>query len=856
MGWIEAIDFDAIVPAAFGKRLKRHLAKSNVPGEMVDLYNCIMRLSGQRPDLAGSLAHEAVGVFVRRKERDHEVLFLELCARIWMGNGEIARGLDAMKALISRATSGKHMLDLIELTDDVRETILSNDLPKELVPKALAVATQVYARANELEKLAEAYLEAAMLFAHHGAFQAAYRAAGDAEAAARQMDSPSLLARVLQRLSIIAFHERDFEWSANTGKMAIEAYSALGQRPPPELCSNTATALMNIGALEEACANFEAVLPVLTPKQSLINFQVYVNLAACRRKLKNISGAQHALILAHECAAPDHPVEHLLEFELVQARVMADAAAPADASKALNRAITRFEEMITPINRLHYRRGVRERYVPRFEGILHMLPEAGQADEVLVPLAAIYGGVIADWLALLDWSTAIEHDDSLCTPAARSIPILVRRIAKQGAPFLFGFKEKYDDPWEPTFDPPTWDTLTELAGQLRGIGVPLPFSKATATARADLLAERLADGYCITALTFAGGAALWVLFNARYWRVSFDFAELKSFVSTRTSYEEGTADRTSFMVSLRRLRDRLLPELSAIFDEIAASESPGIIHLQDGLNALPMTMFAIEHDGIRAAMTAGRFEVRVAPALYRQSTPQPLKEPRVSAIRDDKDDLLLARHEAQVASSLLVGADLSIFTPNETDRLLVELRDSHVLLVSTHGTAISRLTDPIFGSLGSPSARHSINVDGIQSMFPWLPYRLAILNACHAGSGLSRNYQHQFRTHDVASYPALLLLNRCSVAGAAAWRTSDTASFLHLALTAIALTEGLTPARALSRATVRLRDLTKTEAQQFLALVPDSVARLKSIQRIATAPESGMFSEPYLHSGFETYSLV
>jgi hypothetical protein len=132
---------------------------------------------------------------------------------------------------------------------------------------------------------------------------------------------------------------------------------------------------------------------------------------------------------------------------------------------------------------------------------------------------------------------------------------------------------------------------------------------------------------------------------------------------------------------------------------------------------------------------------------------------------------------------------------------------------------------------------------------------MAVLNACHAGSGLARNYQHHFRTHDVASYPALLLLNRRSVVGAAAWRTSDTASYVHLALTSIGLAEGLPPSRALSRATARLRSLSKAETLDLLDLVPDPDVRAKAVQRIAAAPAAGMFSQPYLYAGFETYGL-
>jgi hypothetical protein len=424
---------------------------------------------------------------------------------------------------------------------------------------------------------------------------------------------------------------------------------------------------------------------------------------------------------------------------------MAEAADQPAILSALSRAVACLDELLAPLNRLHYRRGVRERYVPRFEGLLQALPEQGAVEAVLSPISTIYGGLIADWMAVLDWGAAVALDNPY-TPTAQSVLDLLREIAKQGAPFLYGYREKYDDPWEPAPDRQPWDRFIELASQLTTAGAPPPFAMATAACRAELLGNRLAQGYCITALTFAGGPALWVLFGTTYRRVPFDFDELRTFVSTRMRYEAGEADRNIFVAALRSLRDRLLSGLRPMFEELLAAGCPGILHLQDSLNTVPMTMLAAEHDGLREGMAAGKFEVRVVPALYPRSTDEPLQAPHISALRDNADDLLLARHEALIASSLIAGSHLAIFAPGELESLLEDMGKAEMLIVSTHGTAISRYTDPVFGSLGTELGGHSISVNGIQSTFPWLPYRMAVLNACHAGSGSNRNYQHRFRT--------------------------------------------------------------------------------------------------------------
>lgn len=880
MSWPDSIDFDATTPDAFGKRLRRHLSKPIAPNELIVLYNRIMNLAREKPIEAGSFADMAVDLFRRRREPDRETLYLELSARCWMQAGELTRAVEATRASLAVTHTKRQIRDLVQLTDDLCDAALSSDRPNELAPKMLAVATAVYAKANQTEKQVNAYLSAVAIFARSGAIQAAYRAASDAEIVARKANSPQLLARVLQQAAIVAFEEQDFEWSAKVGRLALDTYTAQGLPAPTTLRSNTASAMMNTGAHKEALENLEAILPTIAPEDQHVRFQVYVNIAVCRRELGDLPGARTALVQARENVAPHYPPEVRLELELVEARVMSEAADSPAMLATLSNAVTCLDELLASLNRLHYRRGVRERYVPRFELLLRSLPDQGPVDALLAPIAAVHGGLLADWMAVLDWGAAIASDSSLPIPAKSSVLGLLRKIAQQGAPFLFGFREKYDDPWEAlplvqhrrlaaqpasvnddvreTTLPllPHWDRFGELAAQLVSAGAPPPFAMAAATAQAELLRSRLAEGYCITAHTFADGAALWVLIGHSYRRFKLDFDELTTFVATRTRYEVGEVDRNAFAAALRNVRDRLLSELIPVFDDLVASGSPGILHLQDSLNAIPMTMLAAEHNGLCEAMRAGKFEVRVVPALYPKSAEGPLQRPHIAAIRDDADDLLLARREAQVASSLMEGSRLTIFKPDEIDGLLDDMTEADLLVVSTHGTAISRYTDPFFGSLGVKPGDHSISVNSIQSAFPWLPYRLAVLNACHAGSGSARNYQHQFRTHDVASYPALLLLNRHSVVGAAAWRTSDTASYVHIALTAKGLAEGLTPARALSRATARLRNLSKAETIDLLSLVPDLDVSAKAVQRIAAASATGMFSEPYLYSGFEIYGLV
>jgi tetratricopeptide (TPR) repeat protein len=282
MSWLDSIDLAAITPADFGKRLRQRLKKPIAANEFISLYNRIIVLAQEQPTVAGSFADTAVSLFKLRRDPHRQALFLELSARSWMQAGEVTRALGATKSFLSVARTKRQFRDLVDLTDDLcNGTLTAAD---ELMPKVLALATAVYAKAKLPEKQVNAYLAAATVFARHGAIQAAYRAAHDAEDIARQTNSLRLLAKA----SIIAYDERDFEWSANVGRQALEAYAALGLPPPAALRSNTATAMMNTGAHKEALENFEALLSTLGTDDQLVKFQVHLNLAACRRRLGDV----------------------------------------------------------------------------------------------------------------------------------------------------------------------------------------------------------------------------------------------------------------------------------------------------------------------------------------------------------------------------------------------------------------------------------------------------------------------------------------------------------------------------------------------------------------------------------------
>lgn len=856
MSWASSLNLSELTPEALAKKLSRRLRSPMQQGELITLYNHMMAACKLDPEGVARKAEVLVALFQRRRDPEHQVLFLELCARAWMLAGKLEPSLSAAQQANRLAHTRAQRRDLVELAEALVADAGSELFADDLFPRALAVATGIFGTAGLLEKQIDAYLAAAGLFARHGAIQAAYRAASDAERVARDSDSLALLVKVHREAAVIAFRERDFEWSVAAGEQALRGYAQLGWEPPAALRANTATSMMNSGREAEAAAALKELIAEFDDDGGLRG-PVALNLAACLRRLGDLDGAEGAIAVAHACLGSQGTAEMRLELALVTGRIAQDQRSFPRLAAAIRAAAASLDELVASVNRLHYRRGVREGCMPRLEALLHGLPKSGPVDDVADGLATIYGGILADWIAVLDWADRIAANERLPIATREEALESVRAVAADGAPFLFGFDEKYDDPWEPQLRPFGWTRFGQAVSDVVRAGEAGPFAAATTAIRAALIRERIAQGYAITAQTRVGtDAYFWILAADKYQRIEIDQESLAKFRETLMRFEGGEAGRLEMAAALRGLYAPLSAELNPIFDALAATPLRGIIHLQGASDVVPMTVLAAEHSALYARMCEGTLEIRMAPALYPTSEAGELRNPRLVAIVDEADDLLLARHEGQAAGKVAQAAEVVRLAPDDNDGLHAAVRDGEMLVVSTHGSPLSRYTDPIFGSLGTGGRTHCISVSRLQSSFPWLPYKLAILNACHASSGLARNYQARFKTNDLASYPGLLLLNRRSVVGSSAWRTSDTAGYLHLVLTAAGIADGLSPALALTRATARLRSLTKAEASELISLIPDEHVAAEALARITSAPETGMFGEPYVYGGFGVYSLV
>ncbi|PCD69672.1 hypothetical protein CO648_03800 [Rhizobium phaseoli] len=779
------------------------------------------------------------------------LLFLELTARAGYTAGDVRGAFKALETL-ARADD----------TDDTRETVL--EIVRVAVEDADSVASSidqrpaVFRAAARLleyydlrEELGDLKLRSALLYSRHGASQAAYRIIADVENQAHENESLPLLARALQTAVAVSCEEGDADFAVRAGRQALAILAELDAEPPIVLLGNLGTAFMRTGDTENGEMYLRRALDARAANSDTRQV-LMVNLAACLRQAGKLGDAQAMIADARAMHDATCSPEALLELELVAAKICAECGDTGAVATALAAAARAFDETLRDVLRFHHRRGLRERYLSRFDNLMAALPEEGPAGEALEALVACRGNALGDWLALLDWTRKtiplVQADEAVALEQA------LDGLRGEGVPHLFGFLEKYDDVWGPR-NPVglQWDRLSRIIATLEGRSDPA-LGQAGQNAMIEAVRGRLAEGHCIMAITHAGEPLLWSFYGDRYRRTSLPAQTRSDWQAALLRFSQGQTGRQDFAAALNGWLDAVFPLLGPVLDDLDAGGVRSIRYLQDFGPSPPVTALAMRHQGLLQRMRQGLFEVRLVAALVLSAEHLQISG-GVAAIVDRHGELLLPRHEAAAFAEAARLPSPIVIDTGATGELPELVGDAQVLLVSTHGKPVSSYADPYFASIGG-DAPHPVSINRLQVHGDRLDLRLVLLNACYSGAGSARNFQQRFRTADAVSFPAWSLLNGRAIACASAWRTSDTAQYLFSRFAGEGLGAGQTPSGAVTSAMARLHLATQDEAIAALSAIADPADRAKATGRLASAPRHGAFSHPYLSGAMTIYSLL
>lgn len=851
------MDLDQLIafePAAFRQLLEEDYFDNN--GIYIgDVYNALMRSAQDKPIDVARLAEVAVEIYSHSGQNDEAILYLELQARALLS----AQNLDRAILLVEHIARIDHPAGkptVLELAEDILNCKDSFGVSIDQRPWVLAEIARLIQRYGQQEKVADLYLDAAGLYSSHGAFQPAYRCLDDAKDIAHSLNSVSLTARYYTILMSVACEENDYKGGVAAGELAINAYQALGEACPGMLLGNLGVAYMNLEEEDKAIGYFEKTLasPDCTDHMQIT---LRGNLSVCLRRCGRLTDAE-AVLAAAEAALTDDAdnVEGLLEIALSGAKLAVERQNAPLLVRRLQDASHHLDRILSDVLRLHHRRGIRERYITRIEGLLRALPPKGAATDALLPIIATRGNAMGDWLTILSWASDVNSSWPASDETVQQLNRALQSIRQIGAPHLYGLTEKADDAWNISNAARAWDDLSNIAAIIHARSANRPLDYATAQHQSTLCLSRLTAGHCLMVMTYAGATALlWYFIGDQYKSISIPLAPMKDWHVAQLDYAQQFLSRSGFINALNTLISSLAPLLDTVFCDIAHARCKSVRFIEDCFNDIPLIEFALRNPELCARMAEGDFEVRMVPAALE---PKEVEGPLLTtaAIVDRTADLLLAPYES---TAFTQAAGLGPATLMEAGGH-VDLEDLmgkyDALIVSTHGHSLKFFTDAYFAHLGNAEHPHPISVSAMQVAAPNLQLRLALVNTCFSGTRSARNFQKRFRTSDSVALPNLFLLNRKAVALGGMWKISDTACFTLSHWVGEGLKLGLEPSAALARAVAKIRMSTRSSVTSILTgNLPESL-HAEALKRISGAPEVGLFSTPYVTAGFTIHGLL
>lgn len=822
---------------------------------VIDIYNSLMRKNLEMPEIIVELADIAVDIFKSRSEIGETILFLELKARSQAVNNDLKPCIETIKYIM---TFDHEIVEstVLELADDCFKSANNFGYNIDQIPSVLEQLESIYNFYNKYESIFNLYIQSAYIYSRHNASQAAYRSICNAEIVAHEQKSKLLLATCLKVLNVIAFEESDMLAAKNFGMQAIVLYEEANEKVPYELIANIAVTYMNLGDLTSAVEYFKIALENEdldreTKKTILVNYSL------CLRRQSLLTEATTTLEhVLNESGTNDDP-EQCIELHLASAK-LATLDKNLDLDKFtshITNVCIQQDLLLSDALRLHHRRGLRERYNHRIKNLLVYLPETGNISRALFPLVTIYANNLSDWINILEWRESLEKKN-LPAELINELDEILSCIKDIGAPHLYGFREKYDDPWDPNHLTGVWDDFSHLCSKLSSFDIPLPLAKGTNQNYRVLCEQKLQQNHCLMFMTHINEISLlWYFIKDRYYRVQIQKEILIEWNKSLREFANFSINKKTFINKFDELTHHLTPIFAPIIDRISENECISLRYIDDIQPSLPIYSLLLKNDSLRNRMVSGDFEIRNVPALVEQLDDENIIN-SILAIIDPNEDLQLAYYDAKLFSKSSNRNKPKYIYATEKNNLSEYISTNDILLVSTHGNSLDIFSDAYFAQLGDPDTSHIINVYNLQKFSPTSSIRLAMINTCYSGSKSIRNYQKEFYTNDAVTIPNLILLNRRAVAFSSLWKISDTVSCIISYLVGQGLSMGYKPSTALTRAISTLPDMSCAQIKQIFFDNLDEEKAKEVTKHFPHQPETKMFSHPYLVAGLMIHGLL
>ncbi len=675
-----------------------------------------------------------------------------------------------LKKLIHHCEIVGYMQPCISAMNNIKNGALG-DIAADKYPALMRVIIEYNKKNCSEEEVTKCYVAVAYFFSDQEAYKAAIDTLDDALEYLVECSNKQCMVEVLAVKHSTYILSENHEYALRAWDDLSEICNELDVEPPFHSILNHATLLMRFEKYDKA---IEIYIKSLASSDCTLlgRAMIFGNLSACYREKgdnKNTTKSMdNAREIIEKLGDDSFDNDFLLEIELINAKNNVFLGDSDGLKKCLNSFVEKMNITLSHTFKLHYRRGVRNRFIARFENLVACLPRSGFATDIIPLLSFSRINQAADWLSILKWKEDISARITISERAQLSS--LIDNLSAYGAPHLYGFREKYDNAlYEMNHDP--WDkfiTFIEILDERYDL--PSIYVYSSEKFVTGILNERLHQRNVLIFDFSASDSKLITICGDKYIIDDLPGEEGRNFFIELNKYRFGGENRKEFNQSLINYQvamNKCLTDTISILE----GNNQGVILFPSKMDFFPINLLLVSNDIIRRKMLAGEFSISSCLCLHPRSDNNKIES--CLGVVESVTNLKYDRAEIQNFMKVTGVTGEILFSPTQNDFFEKSL-DRDAIIISQHGISAGIFTDPVFANLSGPHAvMKTLSYEHLQSNTYKMRHKLVMLNACYSGALVNKNYYKQFRTHELLGYPQAFLLNRQSMVIAASWTIVD-----------------------------------------------------------------------------------
>ena len=718
---------------------------------------------------------------------------------------------------------------------------------------------------NENEKAIEEMCSASFLFAEINDHQGAYRLLNDAEELAKSKELIFSLSNVYESLGSIAFYENDFEYSNNAFEQSIKLKDKLSKEVPISLKSNLAASKMNLYDYSGAIVIYESLLSNLNKDDNVARANILTNFSVCEREIGNLKKSREFIEKAIPILLNQPIIDTLIEAYLVASKTELKIGSQKNTLKYLRLAVDSIEDLISKNYRLHYRRGVRERYHNRVKYLLSKTSIEFFVKEDLKILIFLKSNTNSDWLSLINWSKTIIKNGNVSKDLKSDLKLKLNDLINFGAPMLLGFREKYDDPFEfndsigknnqTAYNLP-WQSFNKIVIDIvSNYEVSQPYEKTRYKYLIKKIEKLLANkSHLLFAITSEDGTLFYQFDKEKIDQFRIAKNKTFGFHLDLIKYQNKEINTSEFISKLNSLKKIISKDLNGVLENVISNKGAEVIYFPDYFSdKLPINSLFV--DNYKRLESFKGF--RSCPILSFGNKSNIKLDAFFGVYDTDKGKLPLTKEELLSSLSLINKAKHS-FIDMSTEQLDFKSHsviNANILHFGSHGFPISRYIDPVYSSLAGALSSNSITLEDIQRNLQNNKYSLVVLNACDSSDKTQKNTHKSFVSNELIGFSSTLLLNQTSVNTSLLWPLKDIICFIFSSLFYANLKSSTSIQEAFYITIYKLKNLTSSDCIEIIKTISDKDIReskLNVFKKSSTLP----FDSIYCYGVFNFQSLL